>query len=215
MQPTQCKMKTFDSSATKYHDRQMNPESSPTTTKQPDKIILAGPRRQLLALFYDVWLLAAVFMVASALTLPMTQGEPVKPGNPFMTTYIFFVWYGFYAWFWTHGGQTLGMRSWKIKLISQSGETVGLWHALLRFISGIPAWLFITTGSYFSLAEQAHMKHPLLDALSKLPASVVLGVGVLLLISGHMKNSWRNQFSSTQVVLTDDANKKKSEKKNS
>ncbi len=178
------------------------PVKQPPQQAKPDKIALAGPGRQLLALFYDVWLLAAVFMVASALTLPITQGEPVKPGNPFMTSYIFFVWYGFYAWFWTHGGQTLGMRSWKIKLISQTGEAVGLWHALLRFISGIPAWLFITAGGYFSFADQPEMKHPVLDALSKLPGSVVLGAGILLLISGHMKRSWRNQFSSTQVVST-------------
>ncbi len=198
-------MKIFDSGTTKYHDRQMNSENTPKPDEQTiaNQIKLAGPTRQLLALFYDVWLLAAVFMAASALTLPFTQGEPVKPGNPFMTTYIFIIWYGFYAWFWTHGGQTLGMRSWKIKLISETNEPIGLWHALLRFMSGIPAWLFIAAGSYFSLVDQAHIKHPLLDALSKLPASVVLGVGVLLLISGHMKNSWRNQFSSTRVVFTD------------
>ncbi len=173
--------------------------STPTINS---KSIQAGPVRQLLALFYDAWLLAAVFMVASALTLPLTHGEPVEPGNPFMTTYIFFVWYGFYAWFWTHGGQTLGMRSWKIKLLSETGEAVGLWNTLLRFLSGIPAWLFIAAGSYFTLVEQTNIKHPLLNALAKLPDGVVLGIGLLLLLSGHTKNSWRNRFSATKVVLT-------------
>ena len=160
----------------------------------------AGPTRQLLAVFYDVWLLAAIFMGASALTLPFTGGEPVKPGNPFMTTYILFIWYGFYAWFWTHGGQTLGMRSWKIKLVNDTGEALTLWHALLRFLSGIPTWLFIGIGSYLLIAEQPNLTHPLISALSKLPHGVALGIGCILLIAGNLKNSWRNRFSSTRVI---------------
>ncbi|MBN4080519.1 RDD family protein [Beggiatoa alba] len=186
----------------------MNEKSSPVqTTAQtrkhpPTQLPMAGPGKQLLALFYDVWLLAAVFMLASALTLPITQGEPVRAGNPFMSTYIFFVWYGFYAWFWTHGGQTLGMRSWKIKLISEKGEAINLWHALLRFISGIPAWLFIGIGSYLSFTKQADLEHPLIAALAKIPPSIVLVVGCILLITGYMKNSWRNRFSSTRVILS-------------
>ncbi len=162
----------------------------------------AGSGRQLLALFYDAWLLAAVFMVASALTLPFTSGEPIKPGNPFMTTYIFFVWYGFYAWFWTHGGQTLGMRSWKIKLITANNESLTLWHALLRFLSGMPAWALIGIGGYLFLSDTPNLQHPIINALAKLPPVVVLAVGGVLLVSGHMKNSWREKLSSTCVVLT-------------
>lgn len=161
----------------------------------------AGPARQLAALFYDAWLLAAVFMAASALTLPFTSGDPVKPGNPIMTTYIFFVWYGFYAWFWTHGGQTLGMRSWKIKLVSDTYTPISLWQALLRFLSGIPAWLLIAIGSYLFFSDAPNLQHPVINALSKLPQGAVLGSGVLLLISGHLKNSWREKFSTTYVVL--------------
>ena len=177
-----------------------NKSTPDSSTPTPDNQELAGPTRQLLALFYDAWLLAAVFMAASALTLPFTDGEPVKPGNPFMTTYIFFVWYAFYAWFWTHGGQTLGMRSWKIKLISETGDTLNLWHALLRFLSGIPAWLLIGVGSYLLIIEKPNLSHPIIDALSKLPNGVVLGIGCILLVFGHLKNSWRNKFSATKVI---------------
>lgn len=189
----------FDSYTLKYHDRLMS-KNTKQEQIEPNDTVEAGPTRQLLALFYDAWLLAAVFMAASALTLPFTGGEPVKPGNPFMTTYILFVWYGFYAWFWTHGGQTLGMRSWKIKLLSDTGEALTLWHALLRFLSGIPTWLFIGIGSYLLMAEQPNLTHPLINALSKLPTGVALGIGCILLIAGNLKNSWRNRFSSTRVI---------------
>jgi len=168
-----------------------------------DEQITVGPTRQLSALFYDAWLLAAVFMAASALVLPFTSGEPVKAGNPFMTTYIFVVWYGFYAWFWTHGGQTLGMRAWKIRLVSTTNKPINLMQSLLRFMSGMPAWLLIAASGYFRFAKEPNLTHPLLEALAKLPEGIVLGIGVLLLISGYMKNSWRNKFSSTQVILVE------------
>jgi len=161
---------------------------------------LAGPLRQFLAMFYDAWLLAAVLMVASALTLPFTQSEPVKPGNPFMTTYIFFVWYGFYAWFWTHGGQTLGMRSWKIKITTDNAQQITLWHTLLRFISGLPAWALIGIGGYLMMADNPNLQHPILKALVNIPTGIVFAVGCILLLSGHLKNSWRDKFSSTNVV---------------
>jgi len=182
----------------------MNSEKPPIINNEPTPVnqtIMVGPTRQLLAIFYDAWLLAAVFMVASAITLPFTHGKPVEPGNPFMTTYIFFVWYGFYAWFWTHGGQTLGMRSWKIKLITDAGEPLSLWHALLRFITGIPAWTLITIGSYLLISQHPDLEHPVIDALSKLPPGLTLAIGCVLLIADHWKNSWRNRFSSTQVIL--------------
>ncbi len=182
----------------------MNSEKIPKVSNEPTPVnqtIMVGPTRQLLAIFYDAWLLAAVFMVASAITLPFTHGKPVEPGNPFMTTYIFFIWYGFYAWFWTHGGQTLGMRSWKIKLITNTGEPLSLWHALLRFITGIPAWTLITIGCYLLISQHPDLEHPVIDALSKLPPGLTLAIGCVLLIADHWKNSWRNRFSSTQVIL--------------
>lgn len=184
---------------TKNHNNKNQAEHSDKINEAGN---LAGIGRQLVALFYDVWLLAAVFLVASALTLPFTDGEPVKPGNPFMTSYVFFVWYGFYAWFWTHGGQTLGMRSWKIRLIAKDSRPLNLWHALLRFISGIPAWALIGIGSYLLLADNPDLQHPVINALSKLPPIIILAIGSLLLLSGYMKNSWREKVSSTSVIIT-------------
>ena len=183
------------------NSQQNSPTSENSQDKlSTDKLILVGPIRQLLAMFYDAWLLAAVFIAASAVTLPFTQGEPVRPGNPFMTTYIFIVWYGFYAWFWTHGGQTLGMRSWKIKLTTNDAKPLTLWHTLLRFISGIPAWLLIGMGGYLMFANNPNLQHPLMNVFAKLPLGLVFGVGCVLLLSGHLKTSWRNNFSSTHII---------------
>ena len=39
---------------------------------------------------------------------------------------------GFYVWFWTHGGQTVGMRAWRLRVQNSDGTAISVTQALLR-----------------------------------------------------------------------------------
>jgi uncharacterized RDD family membrane protein YckC len=41
---------------------------------------------------------------------------------------------GFFLWFWRNGGQTIGMRAWRLRLFSTSDKPFGYKRALLRLI---------------------------------------------------------------------------------
>lgn len=116
-----------------------------------------GLLRRLAAIIYDALLLAAVLFIASAVALALTGGEPVKPGNPFMMTYFFGVSFLFFAWFWTHGGQTLGMRAWRIRVQQRDGAPITLWQALLRFLVAFASWAALGLGFLWSLIDQEKM----------------------------------------------------------
>ena len=92
-----------------------------------------GILRRLGAFAYDFVLLLAVLLLAIALLMPVSKGA-IQPGNPLLQIYLFLVSFVFYGWFWTHGGQTLGMRAWKIRLELETGENLNWPQALLRFI---------------------------------------------------------------------------------
>jgi len=51
----------------------------------------------------------------------------------------------FFSAFWTFGGQTLGMKAWRLQLVTAAGSPVSYRQALLRFasacISALPAGL--------------------------------------------------------------------------
>ena len=51
----------------------------------------------------------------------------------------------FFAYFWTHGGQTLGMRAWRLRLLRADGARLTCSDAALRWltawISALPAGL--------------------------------------------------------------------------
>lgn len=117
----------------------------------------AGLFRRLAAILYDSLLLLAVLFIATFIALPLSGGEAVSGYNPFLTTYLMFVAFGFFAWFWTHGGQTLGMRAWRLRVVTYDGHPIGLWHALLRFLVAVPSWLLLGLGFLWSLWDKEHL----------------------------------------------------------
>ncbi len=115
-----------------------------------------GFRRRLGAIVYDTLLLLGLLFIATALLLPMTGGEAITR-NPFYSTYLFFICFMFYGWFWTHGGQTLGMRAWKIRIQQRNGTGISWWQALLRFLVAIISWLALGLGFFWMLADREQM----------------------------------------------------------
>jgi len=122
----------------------------PDSASQPKP---AGLFHRLAALFYDSLLLLAVMFIATAILLPFTDGEAIGH-NPFLTTYLLFISFFFYSWFWMHGGQTLGMRSWKLQLQNINPGPISLWQALLRFMVAIPSTLLLGIGYLWMLIDR-------------------------------------------------------------
>lgn len=94
--------------------------------------VIHFPRR-LGALLYDALILAALWMLATAPLLALTGGEAIGQGAPWFRLYLMVIAAVFFCWFWTHGGQTLGMRAWRAKLETTDGQSVDWPRAGIRF----------------------------------------------------------------------------------
>jgi len=124
----------------------------------------AGLLRRLGAMFYDSLLLLSVLMVGTALALLVTRGA-MDYHNPFFRGYLCGLSFLFYAWFWVRGGQTLGMRTWKLRVQRLDGGPITLWQAVLRFLCAIPAWALLGLGYLWLLVDKDRMA--VHDRLSK------------------------------------------------
>ena len=105
-----------------------------------------GLLRRFGVMFYDLILLSAVLFFASLLVvLPfgITTGHHLYP---LFIAYVHLVCFLFFGWFWTHGGQTLGLKTWRIRLISESGDAVNWKQALIRYIASLICWLSLGVG---------------------------------------------------------------------
>jgi uncharacterized RDD family membrane protein YckC len=113
--------------------------------------------RRFMAIFYDLFLLTAILFLATALVNAINQGEAIDPDSPYillldlyLTSIIFF----YFGWFWTHGGQTLGMKTWKIKLISNDSDSVSWKQVLIRETTAVISWLCLGLGFFWSLFDR-------------------------------------------------------------
>lgn len=110
--------------------------------------------RRLAAALYDAVLLFGVLGVAATIALPFTGDLGDGRHHPLFTTYLFLVSFLFFAWFWTHGGQTLGMKVWHIRLQNRGGGPISYWQAVLRFLVAIASWLVFGLGFLWSLLDR-------------------------------------------------------------
>ncbi len=97
--------------------------------------------RRLAATAYDTLLLLGVLFIATAVILPLNAGKAFNASQYCYPLYLLLVSFGFFGWFWTHGGQTLGLKAWKIKVQTFDGHNLNWGQAARRF-----CFLLLTLG---------------------------------------------------------------------
>lgn len=112
---------------------------------------------RLLAMLYDLLPLAALWMATSAVMLLLRGGERVVPGSAaamiefLLLLAISFAYLGLS---WRRGGQTLGMRAWRLYLVNTDGSRPVPWHALLlRYLVAMLSLAAVGLGFVWSLLE--------------------------------------------------------------
>ena len=96
-----------------------------------------GVMRRLGARLYDLFLLLSVWFMATVLAIVLNHGHAVTEKKFAFQMYLLLVGFVFYGWFWTHGGQTLGMRAWRLHLRSIDGSAVSWGQAARRFFCSL------------------------------------------------------------------------------
>ncbi len=126
----------------------------------------AGLIRRLAAIMYDWLILAALWMAAMALALLVVallnstgiislanytdHADFITQHKLWFQLYSVLCFFWFYLYFWCKGGQTLGMRAWRLLLVQQNGEAISLKQAVLRAFSALLGlgniWLWLRWG---------------------------------------------------------------------
>jgi uncharacterized RDD family membrane protein YckC len=110
-------------------------------------------------MIYDLFLLTAILFLTIAVINALNHGEAIDSSNPY---YIFLVRllllaisFFYYGWFWTHGGQTLGMKTWKMKLQNCNNHQNVTWkQALIRASTALVSAGLFGLGFAWSLFDK-------------------------------------------------------------
>lgn len=129
---------------TPCNDNPVNVEASPP-----------GLIRRMASILYDSLLLGAVLFLAG---LPLPLIPEAMRGSWWMNiltrTYLVSTCLLFFTWFWTHGGQTLGMRAWRLKVVGVDGGPIGWRAAVVRFFGAILSWSALGLGYLWILMDR-------------------------------------------------------------
>lgn len=122
-----------------------------------EQLSAPGLLRRVGAIVYDSLLLLAVLFFATAIALPFNAGKAFTTGQIYYPIYLLGISFFFYGWFWRHGGQTLGMRAWKIKIHTLDGRPVGWNQAGLRFAAAMLSWGCFGMGFLWCLFDKSSL----------------------------------------------------------
>jgi uncharacterized RDD family membrane protein YckC len=109
--------------------------------------------RRLAALCYDLLLLTALVLSFTLLVVVVRLGTPVQPGTWWFPLCLLAIIVLFFCGFWVHGGQTLGMRAWRIRVVRDDGGALTWPRAAARFALGLVAAAPAGLGLWWGLFE--------------------------------------------------------------
>ncbi len=131
--------------------------ASQNPDKNKDRSLLdtfAPPlKRRLASILYEAMLLFGVLFFAGFLFSILLQQRHALELRHAQQVWLFLVAGAYFVWFWTHGGQTLPMKTWHIRLVDRHGQPPPAWRAIARFLL---AWLWFLPG--LALAKALDMQ---------------------------------------------------------
>ena len=92
--------------------------------------------RRLASIFYDGVLVVAIVIITS---FPYFSFD-IQENNLLKVTkqiYYYLITQYFFVWFWVNSAATLGMKSWKIKIVDINGNNISYKKAIVRFNASI------------------------------------------------------------------------------
>src|SRR5512138_213079 len=108
--------------------------------------------KRLAAFCYDLLLL--VGLVASfTLLAVLVHGGAIAPGSVWLQLALLAIVIVFFCGFWVHGGQTLGMRAWRIRVVHEGGGPLSWPRALTRFAAGVLSLLPFGLGLWWAIFD--------------------------------------------------------------
>jgi len=106
-----------------------------------------GLARRLASLTYEGVVLFGVVFVAGYLYSALTQQRNAMQGRYGLMAFEFVVLGIYFIWFWTHGGQTVAMKAWHLRVVDSAHRPLSQVHALARYAASLlwfaPALLVI------------------------------------------------------------------------
>jgi len=127
----------------------MSVAAAPTAAQLPSL------RRRVASMLYESLLLLGVLSVSFMLPhLALGMGFDIVLPGWVLLGHVFIVLGAYFLWYWIHGGQTLAMQTWNIRLTTPSGAQPSPARLALRYVLAWPSLLYFGTGVLWAFFDR-------------------------------------------------------------
>lgn len=116
----------------------------------------ASLKRRLVSMFYESLLLAALLLVAGFAYIPVFGALHGPFQKAVFQLYLLGVVGVYFVVFWTRGGQTLAMKTWRIRLVTAEGGAVSMPLCVRRYALAFAGLLCVGLGFLWAVFDREH-----------------------------------------------------------
>ena len=125
-----------------------------TDNAAANRALAASLARRLLSLVYETPLLVAVLLAGALPVLIFTRHLDAALARPLLQLYLLVACGGYFVWQWRHGGQTLPMKTWRLRLVARDGGPLTLRHGIYRYVWALLGLALFGTGLFWALIDR-------------------------------------------------------------
>jgi uncharacterized RDD family membrane protein YckC len=115
---------------------------------------VATLKRRLISLIYESLILAAVLLAGALPAVMLTRTWEQAAARATLQAWLIILCGCFYVWQWAGAGQTLPMKTWKLRLTAQDGSPVSTTRALLRYVAALASTATLGLGFLWALVDR-------------------------------------------------------------
>lgn len=115
---------------------------------------LAGLGRRLASMLYEGLVVFAVLLIGFLLPQILLSAYDLGMNNRLMWLHVLLLLMLYFVWFWMNGGQTLPMKTWKLRLSGANGQALRPLQAVLRYLAAWPSILFFGIGVLWAVFDK-------------------------------------------------------------
>jgi uncharacterized RDD family membrane protein YckC len=111
-------------------------------------------RRRLASGVYELLALAALVMIATFPWLAVFGDSVHGWRRHALQAWVIAVAGAYCVWFWTRGGQTLPMKTWRIRVVRNDGAPLGVARAIHRYLLAVLGLVAVGIGFLWALIDR-------------------------------------------------------------
>jgi uncharacterized RDD family membrane protein YckC len=115
-----------------------------------------GIKRQLVCLLYEALVVFSVLIIGFLLPQIVLSGFGWSASPRELWFHVFALLMLYFVWCWLNGGQTLPMKTWKLRLVDADGSALRPLQAILRYLIAWPSIMCFGIGLLWALVDKDH-----------------------------------------------------------